>query len=885
MSVVKRGARAGVAAFALGLSLAGPQAAGVAAADEPDGDTPSASSSSDSPSREIQRGSRAPRPTQTAVSGTSAPRRGAVTTPPALLDDVAPTVAVVIPPVGATGAVGVLPPAPEPARDSAPEAPQPHTPSPAAAATPSVPRSNGAPVSAPVTDSPVPAALPSPAAAVPTTVPSVPRPAAAANAVIPTVVATPPAPAKPVAIIGQAVTSFFDTAANWLTSLPNGPLSNFLEGALLMVRRTFFQIFPELNISHSTGQSAPNPAYFTEEELRGYLLELAKQQYGGLYGQTVPVYGYGPYPYPEYALKANSTATPPSSDTNTQVNGVDEADYVETDGKYLYVAHNGQLTIVRADDLSVTSQSALSGNVLGEYLSGNRLTVVSQSGSGWYGPVVKMAYGPWQPWKPQTTVTVYDVTDRTAPTVVEQTTFDGSYQSSRAVDGTVYLVLQRSVQLPAPNYTDTPINYIAPVDGVSLDANADGPEAKIRYDPSDPIANRTYETWDEYVARVGGDIVSLSLPHAYTVNADGTTVDLGLVADAGDIARPQTPDQQSLVTVVSVDSTRNGGPVDSVATMVSGWASTVYMTKGALYVATNQDTYTDTTSSTDTRIDRFIVAGPLLGWQGTGVVSGTLINQFAMDEKDGYLRVATHTTSSENIGGSWTTRNDSGIYVLDTASLDQVGQLTGLAPGEQLYAVRYVGDTAYLVTFLQTDPLFAIDLSDPKAPELQGELVVPGFSNYLQSVGDGLLLGIGQERETGSWNTHLQATLFDVADGYQPTQIDREYLDSGYQWSWSDAQFDHHALLYSAADGLLVVPVAASGYDPQTGYRYSQYLKVLRVGPAGLESVGEIHPGESVQRTVRIGDVLYAVGDTSVTAYRLSDLSEIGTTAAAPSVV
>jgi uncharacterized secreted protein with C-terminal beta-propeller domain len=309
------------------------------------------------------------------------------------------------------------------------------------------------------------------------------------------------------------------------------------------------------------------------------------------------------------------------------------------------------------------------------------------------------------------------------------------------------------------------------------------------------------------------------------------------------------------------------------------------MTKGALYVATNQDTYTDTTSSTDTRIDRFIVAGPLLGWQGTGVVSGTLINQFAMDEKDGYLRVATHTTSSENIGGSWTTRNDSGIYVLDTASLDQVGQLTGLAPGEQLYAVRYVGDTAYLVTFLQTDPLFAIDLSDPKAPELQGELVVPGFSNYLQSVGDGLLLGIGQERETGSWNTHLQATLFDVADGYQPTQIDREYLDSGYQWSWSDAQFDHHALLYSAADGLLVVPVAASGYDPQTGYRYSQYLKVLRVGPAGLESVGEIHPGESVQRTVRIGDVLYAVGDTSVTAYRLSDLSEIGTTAAAPSVV
>ena len=632
-----------------------------------------------------------------------------------------------------------------------------------------------------------------------------------------------------------------------------------------MVRRTFFNLFPELNVTATTSQNVPNPAYFTNEQLRSYLLDLAKQQYGSLYGTTVPVYGYGPYPV---YLKTDSTATPPS-DTNTQVNGVDEADYVENDGNYVYTAHNGQLTIVRAADVSVASQTALSGNVLGEYLSGDRLTVVSQSSTGWYGPQVKMAYGPWQPWKPQTTVTVYDVTDRSAPVVVKETTFDGSYQSSRAVGGTVYLVLQRSVQVPAPSYTDTPIEYLTPPGEVL-------PEAKIRYDPSAPIANRTYETWDEYVARVGDDIVNLSLPHAYSVNADGTTVDLGVIAGAGDIVRPQTTDQQSMVTVVSVDAQRSGGPVDTVATMVSGWASTVYMTQGALYVATNQDTYTDGSYSTGTRIDRFVVVGPLLGWQGTGVVPGTLINQFAMDESGGYLRVATHTDN-----------NDNGVHVLDTsgATLDQVGQLTGLAPGEQLYAVRYVGNTAYLVTFVRTDPLFAVDLTDPKAPVLQGELVVPGVSNYLQSVGDGLLLGIGQEREAGSWNSHLQATLFNVADGAQPIQLDREYLDSGYQWSWSDAQFDHHALLYSAADGLLVVPVSASGYDPETGYRYSQYLKVLRVGPTGLTVVGEIHPSESVQRTVRIGDVLYAVGDTGVTAYRLSDLAEIGTTAAAPSAL
>lgn len=863
MSVVKRGARVGVAALALGLSLAGPQAAGVASADSPDSDSPSAASSSDSASQGSRRGGQGSRAAQPADSGSRTPHRGPAVNSAAPVDEAVDQAPVDIPGPKAGGAISDAAPAPEPTRNSSPEAAQQQAPAPAAAATASVPRSNDFPAAAAVTGGLTEQLAEQPSGAAATT--TTPRPAAAlATATTPTpTVSIPPALAKPAAIIGQTVTGFFDTAANWLTGLPNGPLSSFLEGALLMVRRTFFQIFPELNAANTTGQTAPNPAYFTDEQLRSYLLDLAEQQYGSLFGTTVPVYGYGPYPYPEY-LKMDSTATPPSSTTNTQVNGVDEADYVENDGKYVYVAHNGQLTIVRASDTSVVSQSSLSGNVLGEYLSGNRLTVVSQSGSGWYGPVVKMAYGPWQPWKPQTTVTVYDVTDRSAPTVVKQTTFDGSYQSSRAVDGTVYLVLQRSVQLPAPNYTETPINYLTPVEGAPVDGVAR--EAKIRYDPSAPIAYRTYETWDAYVARVGGDIVNLSLPHAYTVNADGTTVDLGLAADAADIVRPQTPDQQSLITVVSVDGKHSGGFIDSVGTMVSGWASTVYMNKGALYVATSQD---------DTRIDRFNVAGPLLGWQGTGVVPGTLINQFAMDERDGYLRVATHTNSGDN-----------GIYVLDTAgaTLDQVGQLTGLAPGEQLYAVRYVGNSAYLVTFVRTDPLFAIDLADPTSPTLTGELVVPGFSNYLQPVGDGLLLGIGQERETASWNNHLQATLFNVADG-APTQLDREYLDSGYQWSWSDAQFDHHALLYSAQDGLLVVPVAASGYDQQTGYRYSQYLKVLRVGPAGLEVVGEIHPRDSVQRTVRIGDVLYAVGDTTVTAYRLSDLSEIGTTAAAPSPV
>jgi len=697
--------------------------------------------------------------------------------------------------------------------------------------------------------------------------------------------------------MGALVTGFLDSSSNWFSGLPTNPLTELLQGALLLVRRTMFDLFPTLNPGQATGEATDTAVspYYTDQELRDYLLGLAKKQYGSLFGQTVPVYGNGgPWMYDYLKVTGAVSAPGVTSDTNTQVNGVDEADFVETDGHYLYVAHNGQLSIV-GTDRTVASQSSLSGNVVGEFLAGDRLTVITQSGSGWYGPMVRMACMPWQ-WNPQTTVTVYDVTDRTAPTVVTQTMFDGGFQNARAVDGVVYVVLQRGLNLPAPQYTDTPVapDPVEPVDGQLTMELVDGQLltttsiAKQAYWGWEPTvtANRTYETWDEYVARVGDQIVDLSLPHAYSVDAEGNTVDLGLVAGAEDIVRPHTGDAQSVLTLVSVDSANTSAGSsfdDSVGTLVSGGGNTVYMNHDAMYIGTTEYQYSDSGSSNDTRIDRFTIDGTNVAWQASGVVSGTLINQFAMDVQGGYLHVATHTTASHYADDIWSTRNDNGVYVLDTVgdTLDVTGSLTGLAPGEQLYAARFVGDKAYLVTFVQTDPLFAIDLSDPAAPALLGELVIPGFSNYLQSVGDGLLVGIGQEREAGSWNTHVHATLFDVSDGANPTQITRQFLTENTQWSWSDAQFDHHALLYSAEDGLLVVPVYGSGYDAGTGtYRSEQLLKVMRVTSTGLEVIGDIHTDQSVFRTVRIGDVLYAVSDSAVTAYSLSDLTQIGSSSA-----
>ena len=867
MSVKRSGARAGAAAFAVGLALSSAPGAGIAAAAPSEDDTSSVSAPKSGGPANPTRASGSGDAEQSPAPGRRATRRGlSPATDPAASAE----------PISVRRARPAdSDPTPKPATVGS----QLQQVSPAAASSPV------GPANLPSVFTPSLPAL-TPAAAIASALPAR-TPARAARATRTAQAATVRPAADPALAMGTMLAGFLTSSTNWVSGLPANPVSDLLEGALLLVRRTLINLFPTLNPGQTTGQGATTAtgAYYTDAELRDYLLGLAMQQYGSLFGQTVPVYGNGG-PWPDYYyLKMDGVlpSTGITSGTNTQVNGVDEADFVETDGQYLYVAHNGQLQIVGAD-LTVAYQTSLSGNVVGQFLAGDRLTVITQSGYSWYGPMVRMAWGPWWAIDPQTTVTVYDVTDRTAPTVVTQTMFDGRYQEARSVDGVVYLVLQRGLDLPAPSYTDTPVT---PDTSEPVDGQADLLMKPGRWEPT-ITAYRTYETWDQYVARVGDEIVGLSLPHAYSVDAEGNSVDLGVVAGATDIVRPHTEGAQSVLTLVSVDSSSSGSAfADSVGAMVASGNNTVYMTQGAMYVGTQEYQYTDTGSSDNTRIDRFVIAGTQVAWQASGVVSGTLLNQFAMEEHDGYLNVATHTNASELINGTPSTRNDNGVYVLDTAgdTLDVVGSLTGLAPGEHLYAARFVGDTAYLVTFLQTDPLFAIDLSDPTAPTLLGELIIPGFSNYLQSVGEGLLLGLGQEREAGSWNTNVHATLFDVSDPTKLTEITRQFLTENTQWSSSDAQFDHHALLYSAEDGLLVVPVYASGYDPQTGvYRSEQLLKVMRVTASGIEVLGEIRTDQSVFRTVRIGDALYAISDTSVTAYNISDLSLIGSSAA-PAVV
>ncbi|HLU40893.1 MAG TPA: beta-propeller domain-containing protein, partial [Microthrixaceae bacterium] len=215
---------------------------------------------------------------------------------------------------------------------------------------------------------------------------------------------------------------------------------------------------------------------------------------------------------------------------------------------------------------------------------------------------------------------------------------------------------------------------------------------------------------------------------------------------------------------------------------------------------------------------------------GSGVAPGRLLNQFSLSEREGALRVVTTVD-----GGP--TGMSGRLTVLDTEgdTLDAIGHLDGLGPGEEVKSVRFVGDLGYVVTFRTTDPLYALDLSDARNPRLLGELKIPGFSQYLHPVGDGLLLGVGRDADprTGM-TTGLKVSLFDVRDPAAMAELDQLVLPGAS----SPVGDDHRAFLWDAGRDQAVVPVDLGGG--------SGPALVLRVSGRRLERVAELRHGDAV---------------------------------------
>ena len=519
--------------------------------------------------------------------------------------------------------------------------------------------------------------------------------------------------------------------------------------------------------------------------------------------------------------------------TNTQVANIDEGDFVKTDGQNIYVAHGRTVAVVSAAagasrqlatiDISkvTSSDDLLTGPVADLMIDGSTLIVLAHGFSanldGWGGN-----QGTWLSLQATSLKTIlYDIADPAKPRLLSVLTQSGSLVDSRLSDGTLYLVSQYMVDA----------------------ANAD---------PNDPAT---------IVPLVGGTPVAINDVYIRPL-VDSPTY--------------------SLVTAIDVASRRMTGEQ-----AVLGRADSVYMSQDNLYLACTQWIY-DLNGAMRSEIT---IPGTAGAYQGattdivriglakgkpsvaaTATVAGNVINQFALDEFQGNLRVV--TTWNDSTNSKW--QQTPALWVLDS-SLSAVASIPELAKDEGVQSVRFDGATAYVVTYRQVDPLFAIDLSDPAHPVIMSALKIPGFSTYLHLFGDGQLLGIGMD----DGGRGLKISMFDVSNPYDVREVSMLSIDADY----TDVSYDHHAAFVDVPNSLVGFPTTKWNYDDGsgkeqkptmnwdyrlfswTGHEFDPQMTINLLTAA--ESAPRQFNTDQAVRGVRVADSLYVITSGFLSVYSL----------------
>src|SRR5256712_649003 len=349
-------------------------------------------------------------------------------------------------------------------------------------------------------------------------------------------------------------------------------------------------------------------------------------------------------------------------------------------------------------------------------------------------------------------------------------------------------------------------------------------------------------------------------------------------------------------------------PQPSIGAM--GISSRVFLlgTSSTIYVSLNQIYLTQPVWNTyeQTAVHRISIDGASINYEATGTVTGHVLNQFSMDEYNGYFRIATNDYGYARplavASGSQPTTyvqpvQHTNVYVLDS-SLHVAGKLEGLSPGESFYAARFSGDRAYLVTFQRVDPLFVIGLQNPQNPRVLGQLVIPGVSDYLQPYDENHLIGFGKSSINMTWENAalfqgLKLSLFDVTDPASPKDTS-DFL-AGDRGSDSSALTDHTSILFDRSLNLLVIPVEIAQIQsaPSNQWAYGTmvfqgayvFSVTVQHGIVFRGSITHLPAGELpnwnnsnlfVKRALYIGNVLYTVSDNKVMMNNLTDLSGLG---------
>jgi len=579
----------------------------------------------------------------------------------------------------------------------------------------------------------------------------------------------------------------------------------------------------------------------SEEELRLFILDRLRRAESNR--QIGPYIGNG-VPKAEVGADAPtaSLALPEYSTTNIQVAGVDEADLVKSDGRFVYVASANRFVIVEAyppSMMKIVSSITLEGRILGLFINRDSLVILERADSYPAKPTPQSSESRIMP--PIRVygvhLKIYDVSKREMPNLIREISLRGSYVNSRMIGDWVYTVASQ----PAIYWVQNKQEIALP------DINIDGEAREI-------LATQIYHS------------DSSDIPTSYTV--------------------------------IVASNIRTKDEVPKYEVILTGYATSMYVSARNTYLTMPKGDWWRSEGSTI--IHRIALDGQNTGYQASGEVPGRVLNQFSMDEYESYFRIAT-TTGQVTRGGGLSANH---IYVLD-ATLNIVGRLEDLALGEQIHSARFMGDRCFLVTFKKIDPLFTIDMSNPKMPKILGKLKIPGYSDYLHPYDGNHIMGIGKETIEAkegdfAWYQGLKISLFDVSDIQNPKEVAK--LIIGDRGTESPVLQDHHAFLLDKRKGLLVIPILEakiihekypSGIPPNTHGEYVfQGAYVLHVSPdSGITVKGRITHVENshefmksgyyfdsvyeIKRSFYIENVLYTISDGKIKANNLTDLSEI----------
>jgi uncharacterized secreted protein with C-terminal beta-propeller domain len=552
---------------------------------------------------------------------------------------------------------------------------------------------------------------------------------------------------------------------------------------------------------------------------------------------------------PNLAGSAESTKEKFST-TNVQVDGVDESDIIKTDGTNIYTIVSNTVKIIKPDPLEVLATINKDNNFFNPqelYIDNNRLVVI-----GFEYEEVK-------------------IDDKVYPAT----------QAKPAVDSKMAIM----PYIRQNNYTKVMIydvsNPTAPV--LVRETKVEGDNVSTR-----KIGNNLYFITNKWVYSGGVGIMPM-------VRENG----LDKVMPITNLSYFPHFSQNNIITVASVNIVETEKSVKTESFL--GGGENVYVSNNNLYIAvTNYQNADDKGEYTQTtKIYRFALSDGEIFLNGTGEVSGTVLNQFSMDEYDSHFRIATSIqkwTEKENI-----MKNQ--LFVLDE-TMNISGSIQDIAPGERIYSTRFLGEKGYMVTFRNVDPFFAIDLSDHTNPKIMGALKIPGFSDYLHPYDENTIIGFGKDTAVvkNKWNNEDMAialgfklSAFDVTDFANPVESFKEVI--GDRGTNSEISYNHKVLLVDKETGLLAFPIDV--YEAKDKTNIEEYGKFAYQGlflfkfskETGFQEIGKItHLTDNdilkagnygfdyqnrISRAVYIGEKLYTLSENKMASHNINTLEKI----------